>query len=60
MVGREEIVAYYEAHMRDYSFPEKVRWQLLEVNFDKHGGRKQALEVLRKAGAELEHGDALR
>jgi hypothetical protein len=58
IVGREEIVAYYEQHDADFSFPEKVHWQLLEISFEKHGGSKGALEVLTKAVDALRRGDS--
>lgn len=56
LVGREEVLSYYNQHIEDYSFPEKVRWQLLEVNIAKHGGAKGALDVLEKAVDELRQG----
>jgi parvulin-like peptidyl-prolyl isomerase len=57
VVGRQEILAYYEAHASDYSYPEKVRWQLLEISFAKHGGQAKALGVLEKAVDELRRGE---
>jgi hypothetical protein len=58
LVGHEDIVAYYEQHPQDFSFPEKVHWQLLEISFEKHGGRSGALTVLTKAVDALQHGDS--
>jgi peptidyl-prolyl cis-trans isomerase SurA len=58
IVGHEEVVAYYEQHTQDFSFPEKVHWQLLEISFDKHGGRDGALAMLTKAVDALKHGDS--
>jgi parvulin-like peptidyl-prolyl isomerase len=58
IVGHEDIVAYYEQHSDDFSFPEKVHWQLLEITFDKHGGRDGALAVLTKAVDALKRGDS--
>ena len=57
VVGRQEILAYYKAHLDDYSYPEKVRWQLLEINFAKHGGQDKALAVLEKAVDALRRGE---
>ena len=58
IVGREEILAYYDQHSGDFSFPEKVRWQLLEINFEKHGGRDRALDVLTQAIDALKRGES--
>ena len=57
VVGRREVLAYYEDHLADYSFPEKVHWQLLEISVAKHGGQAQALNVLEKAVDALRRGE---
>jgi parvulin-like peptidyl-prolyl isomerase len=57
LVGHEEVAAYYEQHDADFSFPEKVRWQLLEIDFDKHGGKSGALKVLSQAVDALRRGE---
>jgi parvulin-like peptidyl-prolyl isomerase len=57
IVGREEVLAYYQEHDAEFSFPEKIHWQLLEIDFEKHGGRNGALAVLSKAVDALRHGD---
>ncbi len=58
IVGREEILAYYQENDAKFSFPEKVHWQLLEISFDKHGGKQGALDVLTKAVDALAKGDS--
>jgi peptidyl-prolyl cis-trans isomerase SurA len=50
-------LSYYEAHLSDYSYPEKVNWQLLEINFAKHGGQAKALSVLEQAIDALRRGE---
>ncbi len=57
VVGRQEILAYYEAHLADYSYPERVHWQLLEINFAKHGGQAKALAILEKVVDALRRGE---
>jgi parvulin-like peptidyl-prolyl isomerase len=57
VVGRQEVLAYYEAHLDDYSYPERVHWQLLEINFAKHGGQAKSLSVLEKAIDALQRGE---
>jgi len=56
IVGRQEILKYYQEHLEDYSFPERVSWELIEIRFEKHGGSNGALKVLEKAVDELSQG----
>jgi parvulin-like peptidyl-prolyl isomerase len=56
VVGRQEVLSYYEAHLADYSYPEKVHWQLLEIDFAKHGGQAKSLAVLEQAIDALSRG----
>jgi parvulin-like peptidyl-prolyl isomerase len=57
VVGRQEILAYYQSHLSDYSYPERVHWQLLEISFAKHGGQPKALAVLEKVVDALHRGE---
>jgi peptidyl-prolyl cis-trans isomerase SurA len=57
VVGRQEILAYYEGHLADYSNPERVHWQLLEISFAKHGGQAKALAILEKVVDALRRGE---
>jgi beta-lactamase regulating signal transducer with metallopeptidase domain/parvulin-like peptidyl-prolyl isomerase len=56
-VGAEELANFYREHPGDYTFPERVRWQLLRVGFAQRGGREQARAIARQAVAALERGD---
>jgi hypothetical protein len=58
IVGREEVLAYYQQHDEEFSFPEKVHWQLLEITFEKHGGREGALKPLSQAVDALRRGES--
>jgi parvulin-like peptidyl-prolyl isomerase len=58
LVGREEILAYYQEHDADFSFPEKVHWQVLQISFEKHGGRDAALKLLSQAVDALRRGES--
>jgi len=51
--SRHDLLAYYEAHAKDYEYPEKVRWQQISISFAAHGGRAGALERLELAVDEL-------
>jgi parvulin-like peptidyl-prolyl isomerase len=57
VVGRQEVLAYYESHLADYSYPERVHWQLLEINFAKHGGQAKSLAALEQAIDALRRGE---
>ena len=48
---------FYKAHEEEYTVPEKVRWRLAEITFERQGGRDQARSVAEKVLAELRRGD---
>lgn len=54
--GRPEILAYYQEHPDEFSRSAKARFQLLEVDFKKHGGREAARARLDEALAALAEG----
>jgi PPIC-type PPIASE domain len=58
IVGREDILAYYQQNDAKFSFPEKVHWQLLEIDFDKHSGRQGSLDLLTKVVDALAKGES--
>lgn len=55
-IGRRELFEYYEEHVADYSFPEKVKWQQFIVYFNKHGGKEKSYRTVQKALDKLEGG----
>ncbi len=55
-VNRDAMEAYYRNHQSDYRSAEQVRWQILEIGFERHGGRADALALAQKAAAELRRG----
>jgi beta-lactamase regulating signal transducer with metallopeptidase domain len=57
-ISRDTLEAYYRNHLNQYRFPEKVRWQLLEISFERHGDRQTAWAVAQKAQAELRRGES--
>jgi peptidyl-prolyl cis-trans isomerase SurA len=57
IVGRQEVLAYYQEHLSDYSYPERVHWQLLEIDSTKHGGQAKSLAVLEQAIDALRRGE---
>jgi BlaR1 peptidase M56/parvulin-like peptidyl-prolyl cis-trans isomerase-like protein len=57
-ISRDARQAYYDKHLDDYRHPEKVRWQLLEIRFERYGDRQQARSAAEQAQAELRHGES--
>jgi beta-lactamase regulating signal transducer with metallopeptidase domain len=57
-ISRDAVEAYYRNHESEYRSPEKVRWQLLEISFERHGDRQQARSAAEQAQAELRHGES--
>ena len=56
VIGRRELIDYYEAHREDYAVIAQARWQQIVVNFQQHGGRSGARKILIKAVEELKNG----
>lgn len=56
ILGRRDLLDYYESHLADYAIPARARWQEIQISFDKHGGREGARKALFQAVAELKGG----
>lgn len=41
-ITRDELHREYQAHLEDYAYPAKTRWQELMVRFDRFGGDRRA------------------
>lgn len=52
-IGRPEMLEYYRDHKEDYTVPARVKWQLLVIEFNKHGGTLEAGKRLKEAVAKL-------
>jgi beta-lactamase regulating signal transducer with metallopeptidase domain len=57
-ISRDAMEAYYHKHLDEYRHPEKVRWQLLEIRFERYGDRQQARSAAERAKSELRHGES--
>ncbi len=55
-VGRTDLLDYYQRHSDDYLLEEQVKWQRIQVQYRKHGGKLKAVEHLEKAINELREG----
>jgi len=50
----EDMLAYYDQHKSDYSFPAQVKWEELMVSFSKvNGDRTKAWQVITGMGNEV-------
>lgn len=46
VIGRPEMMRYYNAHIADYKKPARVRWQEIQISYAKHGGKQAAFAVV--------------
>lgn len=46
---RRELLDFYSQHIDEYSFPASVKFQLIQVSFRKHGGKREAFAAFEKA-----------
>ena len=53
---RTELLEWYRAHLDEYRFEERVRWQRIVINKEKHGRGHGARDVLRRVVHELANG----
>ena len=53
-VSHEEMLAYYQDHLKEYEFPATVKWEELMIRFDRVGGdRDAAWRSLAEMGNEV-------
>lgn len=63
-ITRPQMLAYYKEHIEDYTFPEKVKWQEIRVNFQRPvdqinlnvDGKLAARDLLQTIRSELKEG----
>jgi peptidyl-prolyl cis-trans isomerase SurA len=56
VIGRRDLLQYYEAHLKNYAIPAKVRWQEIQILFDKHGGKDDSSKLVDRVLAALKNG----
>ncbi len=59
VISHDEMLAYYRDHADEYAVPTKVRWEQLEVSFDKFPGKGEAWRALAVMGNEVLRGAPL-
>jgi hypothetical protein len=55
---RPELVAYYQEHLADYAIPAQVKWQQIQVSFNKRTGKAPSRERIQGAKQRLQRGEA--
>lgn len=54
VVTHEEMLAYYQDHLKEYEYPGSIKWEELMVRFDRVGGdRNAAWKALAEMGNEV-------
>jgi hypothetical protein len=52
-ISHEEMLAYYQDHLKEYEYPAQVKWEELMVRFDKCKSRDEAWQKLAEMGNEV-------
>jgi hypothetical protein len=53
-ITHEELLAYYQDHLKEYEYPAHVKWEELMVRFDRMGGNRDAAwKMLAEMGNEV-------
>jgi hypothetical protein len=53
-ITHEELLAYYQDHLKEYEYPAQVKWEELMVRFDRVGGNRDAAwKMLADMGNEV-------
>ncbi|GIW92154.1 MAG: peptidylprolyl isomerase [Pirellulaceae bacterium] len=58
VVTHQELLAYYQQHLEEYSFPARARWEELAVRFDRFRTREEAYQAIVAMGNEVLLGGA--
>jgi hypothetical protein len=52
-ISHEEMLAYYQDHLKEYEYPAQAKWEELMVRFDKCKSRDEAWQKLADMGNEV-------
>jgi hypothetical protein len=53
-ITHADMLAYYQEHIADYTFPDRVRWEELSVRYDRvDGGQAAARQLIAEMGNEV-------
>jgi hypothetical protein len=52
-ISHEEMLAYYQDHLKEYEYPAQVKWEELMVRFDKCKSREEAWQKIAAMGNDV-------
>jgi parvulin-like peptidyl-prolyl isomerase len=58
-ITHREMLAYYQEHLDEYTFPATVKWEHLMASFEKHGSEQAAYGAIANMGNEIVGGAPL-
>ena len=58
-ITHEEMLAWYQAHLKDFEHPAQARWEELMVSFARHSNRDEAYAMLAALGNRVLAGASL-
>jgi hypothetical protein len=53
IVSHDEALAYYRAHIAEYSTPPRARWEHIRVKFRKHKTKEEAMQLIVEYGNQI-------
>jgi parvulin-like peptidyl-prolyl isomerase len=58
-ITHREMLAYYQEHLDEYTFPATAKWEHLMASFEKHGSQQAAYQAIAAMGNEVVGGAPL-
>ena len=55
-ISRQDMLAYYESHVADYSTPARTKWEEIMIRFDRSPTRDAAFQKIVAMGNEIVYG----
>jgi hypothetical protein len=52
-ISHEDMLAYYQDHLKEYEYPAQVKWEELMVRFDRTKSREEAWQKLAEMGNDV-------
>lgn len=53
VVGRPELLEYYESHKQEFHTPARSKWMEISVSYEKNGGKVGAARIIKNAISDL-------
>lgn len=55
-IDRGDLLEYYQSHIKDYEFPEKIEWEHVQISFTDDESKSKARDRMKQALQELADG----